>query len=181
MNEKQQKRIGKFISLILRHEPEKIGLQLDDAGWADVNELLIGLKAKNRQISFEQLQELVANNDKKRYSFNDDQTRIRANQGHSLTLDLQLEALEPPEQLYHGTATRFLDSILEQGLLKGERHHVHLSLQKETAQQVGGRHGKPVVLKIDSGEMHKKGYVFYRSENMVWLTDQVPAEFITTP
>ena len=181
MNEKQQKRIGKFISLILRHEPEKIGLQLDDAGWADVNELLIGLKAKNRQISFEQLQELVANNDKKRYSFNDDQTRIRANQGHSLTLDLQLEALEPPEQLYHGTATRFLDSILEQGLLKGERHHVHLSLQKETAHQVGGRHGKPVVLKVDSGEMHKKGYVFYCSENMVWLTDQVPTEFITTP
>ena len=179
MNEKQQKRIGKFISLILRHEPQKIGLTLDDAGWANVNELLAGLKSKNHEISFDQLKELVASNDKQRYSFNEDQTRIRANQGHSLNLDLQLEAQEPPEMLYHGTATRFLDSINEKGLVKGSRHHVHLSSNESTAQQVGSRHGKPVVLKIASGEMYKDGYVFYCSENLVWLTDQVPTEFIS--
>lgn len=180
MNEKQQKRIGKFISLILRHEPQKIGLELDDAGWANVNELLAGLKNKNREISFEQLKELVASNDKQRYSFNEDQTRIRANQGHSLDLDLQLEAQEPPEMLYHGTATRFLNSINEQGLVKGSRHHVHLSSNENTAEQVGGRHGKAVVLKIASGEMHKDGYEFYCSENLVWLTDKVPTEFISS-
>ncbi len=179
MNEKQQKRIGKFISLILRHEPQKIGLTLDDAGWANVNELLAGLKSKNHEISFDQLKELVASNDKQRYSFNEDQTRIRANQGHSLNLDLQLEAQEPPEMLYHGTATRFLDSINEKGLVKGSRHHVHLSSNESTAQQVGSRHGKPVVLKIASGEMYKNGYMFYCSENLVWLTDQVPTEFIS--
>ena len=180
MNEKQQKRIGKFISLILRHEPEKIGLQLDDAGWADVNELLAGLRRKNRNLSFDQLQDLVATNDKKRYSFNEDKTRIRANQGHSLELDLQLEALEPPEQLYHGTATRFMYSILEKGLLRAERHHVHLSSEKTTAHTVGSRHGKPLVLKVNAKGMHKNGYVFYCSENLVWLTDHVPAEFIST-
>ncbi len=179
MNEKQQKRIGKFISLIIRHEPQKIGLTLDDAGWANVNELLAGLKSKNHEISFDQLKELVASNDKQRYSFNEDQTRIRANQGHSLNLDLQLEAQEPPEMLYHGTATRFLDSINEKGLVKGSRHHVHLSSNESTAQQVGSRHGKPVVLKIASGEMYKNGYMFYCSENLVWLTDQVPTEFIS--
>lgn len=178
MNEKQKKQIGKFISLILRHEPQKIGLQLDDAGWADVTELLAGLKRKGRDISFEQLQDLVASNDKQRYSFNEDQTRIRANQGHSLSLDLQLPAREPPELLYHGTATRFVDSIRQDGLTKGSRHHVHLSANGETANQVGGRHGKPLVLTIASGEMHRKGHVFYCSENMVWLADFVPAEFI---
>ncbi|MGB1311763.1 MAG: RNA 2'-phosphotransferase [Leucothrix sp.] len=180
MNQKQQKRIGKFISLILRHEPEKIGLQLDNAGWADVDELLAGLKRKNREISFAQLQELVTSNDKQRYSFNEDQTRIRANQGHSLKLDLQLEAREPPAQLYHGTATRFLETILEQGLVRGERHHVHLSSEEITAHNVGSRHGRPVVLTIESGAMVKQGHVFYCSENLVWLTDHVPAEFITT-
>ena len=179
MNEKQQKRIGKFISLILRHEPQKIGLTLDDAGWANVDELLAGLKSKNHEISFDQLKQLVASNDKQRYSFNEDQTRIRANQGHSLNFDLQLEAQEPPKMLYHGTATRFLDSINEKGLVKGSRHHVHLSSNESTAQQVGSRHGKPVVLKIASGEMYKNGYMFYCSENLVWLTDQVPTEFIS--
>lgn len=180
MNQTQQKRIGKFISLILRHEPEKIGLQLDNAGWADVDELLAGLKRKNREISFAQLQELVASNDKQRYSFNEDQTRIRANQGHSLKLDLQLEARDPPAQLYHGTATRFLETILEQGIVRGERHHVHLSSEEITAHHVGSRHGRPVVLTIESGAMVKQGHVFYCSENLVWLTDHVPAEFIVS-
>ena len=178
MEEKRKKQIGKFISLILRHEPQKIGLELDSAGWADVDELLAGLKRKNRGISLAQLQELVVSNDKQRYSFNEDQTRIRANQGHSLKLDLQLEACQPPEELYHGTATRFLDSINEKGLLKGERHHVHLSANETTAHQVGSRHGKPVILTVASGEMHRKGYLFYRSENLVWLTEAVPSEFI---
>ena len=178
MNEKQKRQIGKFISLILRHEPEKIGLQLDEAGWADVDELLAGLKRKGRDISFAQLQDLVTTNDKQRYSFNADQTRIRANQGHSLKLDLQLAAAEPPEQLYHGTATRFLDSIREQGLVKGSRHHVHLSADTETAQKVGSRHGKPVILTVAAQAMSAAGYTFYCSENGVWLTEFVPVEYL---
>jgi len=180
MNQKQLKQVGKFISLILRHEPQKIGLQLDSAGWASVNQLLVGLKSKNFEISLAQLQELVASNDKQRYSFNDDQTQIRANQGHSLKLDLQLEAREPPAVLYHGTATRFLDAIREQGLLKGNRHHVHLSTNEDTARQVGSRHGQPIILKIASKDMHESGHLFYCSENMVWLTDHVPVAFITS-
>ncbi|MGB0849483.1 MAG: RNA 2'-phosphotransferase [Thiolinea sp.] len=179
MNEKQKKRTGKFISLILRHAPEKIGLQLDNAGWAEVDELLAGLQRKGHGISFEQLQELVATNDKKRYSFNADQTRIRANQGHSLTLDLQLESREPPEQLFHGTATRFLDSIRMQGLVKGSRHHVHLSADVETAHKVGSRHGKPVVLNVDALSMHQAGHIFYCSENGVWLTEHVPPGYLS--
>lgn len=179
MNEKQTKRIGKFISLILRHDPEKIGLQLDAAGWANVDELLAGLKRKGRGMSFAQLQELVATNDKQRYSFNDDQTQIRANQGHSLKLDLQLEPVEPPVQLYHGTATRFLDLIHEQGLLKGSRHHVHLSADIETAHKVGSRHGKPVILTVDAQAMFRAGYAFYCSENGVWLADSVPAVYLS--
>ena len=179
MNEKQKKRTGKFISLILRHAPQKIGITLDNAGWASVDELLAGLKRKGHALSFEQLDDIVAMNDKKRYRFNEDKTRICANQGHSLTVDLQLNALEPPEFLYHGTASRFMHSINKQGLLKGSRHHVHLSSDKQTAKSVGSRHGVPIILTIAAGAMHRAGYTFYCSANGVWLVDSVPTQYFS--
>ena len=178
MNDKKKKQIGKYISLILRHEPQKINLTLDDAGWAHVSELLAGLSSTRHAISLEQLEEIVSSNNKKRYSFNDDQTKIRANQGHSLDLDLQLEAKTPPEILYHGTATRFVTAINEQGLQKRSRHHVHLSDNLTTATAVGSRHGKPVILEVLSGKMSDDGYTFYQSDNGVWLTDHVPSEYL---
>ncbi len=178
MNEKQKKKIGKFMSLILRHNPQKIGIELDDAGWASVDELLQGLKRKRHALSFEQLEDIVATNDKKRYRFNEDKTRICANQGHSLKLDLELEEVEPPEVLYHGTASRFMKSIRQQGLIKGSRHHVHLSLEKETARNVGMRHGIPIILAVSSGAMSRAGYPFYRSENGVWLVESVPPKYL---
>ena len=178
MNEKQKKKIGKFMSLILRHDPQKIGIELDDAGWASVDELLQGLKRKRHALSFEQLEDIVATNDKKRYRFNEDKTRICANQGHSLKLDLELEEVEPPEVLYHGTASRFMKSIRQQGLIKGSRHHVHLSLEKETARNVGMRHGIPIILPVSSGAMSRAGYTFYRSENGVWLVESVPPKYL---
>ena len=179
MNEKQKKRTGKFISLILRHNPQKIGITLDDAGWASVDELLAGLAQKGHRISFKQLEEIVDTNDKKRYRFNDDKTRICANQGHSLKLDLELTEIAPPDVLYHGTASRFMQSIQEQGLIKGNRHHVHLSRDKETAKNVGSRHGVPVILTVSSGAMHQAGYTFYCSENGVWLVDDVPTKYFS--
>ena len=179
MNEKQKKRIGKFMSLILRHEPQKIGLELDAAGWASVNELLVGMKRKGHGLSFEQLVDIVETNEKKRYRFNEDKTRICANQGHSLNLDLELTEFEPPEVLYHGTASRFMKSIKEQGLIKGNRHHVHLSKDKETARNVGSRHGVPIILAVSSGAMHRAGFTFYCSENGVWLVDNVPAKYFS--
>lgn len=177
MNEQQKKRIGKFLSLILRHAPEKIGITLDKSGWASVDELLQQLATHNKPLSFEQLIEIVETNNKQRYSFNHDRTRIRANQGHSIELDLQLTPQEPPEVLYHGTASRFMKSITQQGLIKGSRHHVHLSKDKETAHQVGSRHGVPVILAIASGQMQRDGFVFYCSDNGVWLTDHVPTRY----
>jgi putative RNA 2'-phosphotransferase len=179
MNEQKKKSIGKFISLILRHEPQKIGLELDNAGWVSVDDLLAGLAGKGKGISFTQLEEIVETNDKKRYCFNDDKTKIRANQGHSLQVDLALEAVQPPEILYHGTASRFIPSIQKEGLQKRNRHHVHLSAEKETAVNVGKRHGKPVVLLIAAGMMYQNGYTFYCSDNGVWLTDHVPPEYFT--
>lgn len=179
MNEQQKKRTGKFISLILRHSPQKIGIELDASGWASVDELLIGLKRKGRSLSFAQLEELVATNDKQRYRFNDDKSRICANQGHSLKLDLQLDVIEPPDVLYHGTATRFLEQIKQQGLQKNNRHHVHLSSNTETAHKVGIRHGKPVILTIDASSMHHDGYIFYCSVNGVWLVDHVPPRYFS--
>ncbi len=179
MNEQQKKRTGKFISLILRHNPQTISIELDGSGWASVDELLKGLKRNGHSLSFTQLEALVNNNDKQRYTFNDDKSRIRANQGHSLELDLQLEAQKPPKSLYHGTASRYLPYINEQGLLRRDRHHVHLSLDKETAHNVGSRHGKPVILTIDASAMHKDGYVFYCSKNGVWLVEHIPPRYFS--
>ena len=177
MHEQQTKRISKFLSLILRHKPQTIQLNLNEQGWADVNELLTKIANHRKAITFDQLQYVVENNDKQRFTFNEDQTKIRANQGHSIDIQLNLQAQTPPETLYHGTATRFLDSIFEKGLIKGKRQHVHLSSDIETATKVGKRHGKLAILIVQSGKMHEAGLEFYLSKNGVWLTDHIPPEY----
>lgn len=171
-------KISKFLSLVLRHEPEKIGLSLDAAGWVAVDELLAACRSHGTAISREQLNEVVASNDKKRFSFSEDGCLIRANQGHSIEVELGYEPATPPVTLFHGTAERFLASIKEQGLLKGSRHHVHLSADIETATKVGQRHGKPVVLHVDAAKMQQDGFIFYFSTNGVWLTEHVPVSYL---
>lgn len=173
---------SKFLSLVLRHAPETIGLTLDASGWADVHQLLAQAASHGTAITREQLNDVVANDSKMRYTFSIDGLRIRANQGHSLAaVDIGLPPAIPPAVLYHGTACRFVDSIREQGLLPGSRNHVHLSATEDTAVSVGSRHGKPVVLAIDTAAMQAQGQVFYLAANGVWLSDAVPAAFITFP
>lgn len=169
---------SKFLSLVLRHRPDKIGLHLDPNGWAEVDELLLKMKLNGHPLDFQTLVEVVQNNNKQRFAFSEDNRLIRANQGHSVEVDLALVPQGPPPVLYHGTAEKNLASIQVQGLLKGNRHHVHLSSETTTAQKVGARHGLPVVLEVDAAGMHAAGYFFYRSENGVWLTDFVPPEFL---
>jgi putative RNA 2'-phosphotransferase len=171
-------RTSKFLSLVLRHQPDKIGLDLDPNGWADVSELLV--KANSHGIHFDRslLEEVVETNEKKRFSFNTERTKIRAVQGHSINIDLELKPTEPPELLYHGTALRFFHSIKKTGLERKGRQYVHLSPDYDTANKVGLRHGSPVVLTIDCKKMYEEGYVFYQSENGVWLTDSVPYKFV---
>jgi putative RNA 2'-phosphotransferase len=171
-------RTSKFLSLILRHQPGKIGLALDANGWAEVDELLQKAGERGFQIDRPTLERVVAENDKQRFAFSPDGTRIRASQGHSIQVDLQLEPLAPPEVLYHGTAERFQAAIVEQGLLPRSRQHVHLSGDVETALRVGRRHGKPVVFQIQAGVMERDGLKFYRSANGVWLTEHVPAQYL---
>lgn len=170
-------KVSRFISLILRHKPETIGISLDEHGWANVKELIEGI-SKKYPITVEDLEEIVETDEKQRYSFNDDHTLIRANQGHSISVDVELEEVEPPEYLYHGTAFKYLMSIEECGLIAKSRLYVHLSLDICTAAKVGVRHGDPLVLRIQSGAMHKDGYKFYRSVNGVWLTKHVPVEYL---
>lgn len=180
MNEQQKKKISKFISLVLRHKPEVINLKLDENGWADVEELITKSKRDSHEgFTFEELNEIVETNDKKRFIFNEDKTKIRANQGHSIDIDLALKPQQPPEFLYHGTAQSNIDSILEKGIEKRSRQHVHLSQDKETATKVGMRHGKPIILIIKTQEMFNDGIEFYLSENNVWLTDFVDAKYIS--
>ena len=169
---------GKFLALVLRHQPQRIGLTLDGRGWARVSDLIQGMRAAGYPLDRGALEVLVAEDDKQRFSFSPDGQQIRANQGHSLPLDLQLQPAQPPETLFHGTARRFLPSIREQGLLPRGRHHVHLSANRETAVGVGARHGSPVVLNIDAGEMWRAGRCFYLSENGVWLTDRVEPRWL---
>lgn len=169
---------SKFLSLVLRHRPERIGLTLDDEGWATVSDLLHRMSEAGHPLTREILLQVVAQNDKQRFRMSDDGSRIRANQGHSIEIDLALPAAIPPELLYHGTATRFVDSILEHGLLRGSRNHVHLSPDVETATRVGARHGKPMVLTVAAAEMQRNGHAFYVAENGVWLTEHVPAEYL---
>ena len=169
--------ISKYIALILRHKPETIGISLDEHGWADVDELIKGI-SKTYEFDMGMLEEIVATDNKQRYSFNEDHTLIRANQGHSVPVDVELEEVEPPETLFHGTGEKYTASIDEQGLIPKSRLYVHLSDDRETAVKVGQRHGKPVVYVVKSGEMYKDGYVFFRSVNGVWLTKEVPVKFL---
>ena len=177
--EKQLKHISKFISLVLRHRPEVIGLQLDENGWANVNELIQKINENGTAVDVDTINTVVETNDKKRFAFNEDKTMIRANQGHSIEVELNLNAVIPPDILYHGTAEKNMEIILKEGLKKQQRQHVHLSLQKEIAKAVGSRHGRPVVLTINSKAMVAAGFIFYLSENGVWLVDYVPVEYIT--
>jgi putative RNA 2'-phosphotransferase len=164
---------SKLLSYVLRHRPDSIDLALDAHGWADVGELLLRLEAAGKRVDRALLERVVADNDKQRFAFNEDKTRIRASQGHSIGVDLQLREAEPPAVLYHGTASRFLKSILASGLRAGARQHVHLSSDAQTAMRVGARHGFPAVLKVDAARMLADGIVFYQSDNGVWLTGDV--------
>lgn len=169
--------LSKFLSLILRHQPEKIGIRLDENGWTAVDKLIDKLNLKMGGFDMETLEYIVENNNKKRFAFNADKTLIRASQGHSLPIDLGLQPTVPPELLYHGTGVQFIKDILQTGLQKQNRQHVHLSSNTETARNVGSRKGKPCIITIDAGKMHRDGHVFYLSENHVWLTDSVPPSF----
>ena len=168
---------SKFLSLILRHKPQLVGLELDEHGWADVEDLIRRVNRK-RQLDLPTLEQIVAQDEKQRYSFSADSKLIRANQGHSIPVDVELEELEPPEILYHGTARRYGSSIVAQGLLKMSRLYVHLSSDVETAEKVGRRHGKPMIFRVESLRMFNDGYKFYRSVNGVWLTEHVPAKYL---
>ena len=174
-------RMSKFLSYVLRHHPEQIGLKVDDAGWADVRDLLERATASGVQIDRTSLEQVVEQNDKQRFAFSADGSRIRASQGHSIPVDLRLEPMTPPDRLYHGTAPQSLAGIREAGLLARGRNHVHLSLDPTTARSVGSRHGRPVILIIDARRMMDAGYSFFQSANGVWLTESVPAEYITFP
>lgn len=174
----EQVRVSKFLSLVLRHQPDVAGVALDEAGWCSVDALLQGCRSHGYEISRDDLAGVVEQNDKKRFQFSDDGARIRAVQGHSLDVDLEFQPQMPPEVLYHGTAARFLDSIRQQGLLKMSRQFVHLSATTDAALKVGERHGKPVILELRAGEMHRSGTLFYRAANGVWLVDAVPVSFL---
>lgn len=165
------------MSLILRHKPEVIGISLDEHGWANVDELITGI-AKTQDFNMDILEEIVREDEKQRYSFNEDKTLIRANQGHSIPVDVELEVLEPPAELWHGTGEKYVASIDEQGLIPKSRLYVHLSKDKDTAVKVGKRHGNPVLYIVKAGEMYRDGYQFYLSKNGVWLTKQVPVKYL---
>lgn len=178
MNEKELQSLSKFLSLILRHKPEAIGLVLDEHGWANVHDLLQGMRRAGKKITIDVLEQIVRTDAKGRYSFNADHTSIRANQGHSISVDVELKELQPPAVLYHGTAYKTLALIQAGGLKAMGRLYVHLSKDIVTATKVGERHGKPVVLEIDAARMWQDGYRFFCSENGVWLTKSVPVQYI---
>jgi putative RNA 2'-phosphotransferase len=170
--------LSKFLSFVLRHKPETIGLTLDSQGWAAIDDLIAKSQAAGTELNREELMHVVETSDKRRFSLSSDGRRIRAAQGHSVAVDLGLTPRRPPDVLYHGTAKRFVDSILSEGLRSQERQQVHLSMDKKTARRVGQRHGKPAILKVDAAGMHAKGLQFFLADNGVWLTDHVPAEFL---
>ena len=169
--------LSKFISLILRHKPEVIGISLDEHGWANVDELLAGIR-RTRPINMEILEEIVRTDEKQRYTFNEDHTRIRANQGHSIQVDVEIDEAEPPEYLFHGTGRKYVKSIDQTGLIPKSRLYVHLSRDQETATKVGKRHGEPVIYKVAAGAMARDGIKFWRSANGVWLTKRIPPEYL---
>ncbi|MBL9147323.1 MAG: RNA 2'-phosphotransferase [Phycisphaerae bacterium] len=172
------RRISTFLSLVLRHDPAAIGMVLDSAGWVDVEELVACANRSGRALTREQVLEVVAANDKQRFALSEDCRRIRANQGHSISVDLGLVPIAPPEVLFHGTARHSLASILATGLHSVSRQHVHLSADVETALKVGRRHGTPVVLRVDTGRLHREGQQFFRSDNGVWLTSEIAAQYL---
>ncbi len=171
-------RLSKYLAKYLRHAPHEFGLTLQPGGWVPVDDLLTAAREHGFPISYDDLVGCVETNDKQRFAFDVSGKLIRANQGHSVDVDLQLEEREPPETLYHGTVERFLPSILKDGLVRGKRHHVHLSKDVETATKVGARRGKPVILTVDAGRMHRDGQRFFLSANGVWLTDAVPPGYL---
>lgn len=175
---KELVRVSKFMSLVLRHKPEEINLSLDDNGWASINELIDKTRESNIPLTKELIEKVVATSDKQRFRLSEDKMFIRANQGHSVNVDLDLQPQIPPDKLYHGTATRFLESIMNDGLVKKSRQHVHLSPNIETATKVGKRHGKPVILEVDAGKMARDGFTFYQSDNGVWLTESIPVSYL---
>lgn len=176
--EKNAVKDSKFLAGVLRHDPGKIGITLDAAGWVDVEVLLAALKRRGRRMGRSRLDFVVEHNNKKRFEYDESGTRIRASQGHSVPVELGYEPTMPPETLYHGTATRSLDSIFAEGLVPGSRHHVHLSMDVETATKVGSRHGKPAVLLVAAARMHADGRAFFRSTNGVWLTEHVAPGYL---
>jgi putative RNA 2'-phosphotransferase len=169
------------LSWVLRHEPERIGLELDPGGWAEIDALLAAANVAGVRLDEATLHKVIAQSDKQRFAVSEDGTRIRASHGHSIPVDLDLAPLAPPARLYHGTATRFLASIRDRGLRPKERNHVHLSVDRATALQVGQRHGRPVVLTVQAGQMHEERYAFYRSASGIWLTEHVPTRYIVFP
>lgn len=171
------KSTSKYLSLILRHKPEAIGITLDEHGWANVDELIAGM-AKTHACNRDILEEIVRTDEKQRYSFNEDKTLIRANQGHSIPVDVELEEAVPPEELWHGTGEKYVKSIDGQGLIPKGRLYVHLSKDRDTAVKVGGRHGKPVLYIVKAGDMSRDGCPFYLSKNGVWLTKKVPVKYL---
>lgn len=175
---KSDVKLGRFLSLVLRHDPRAAGVKLDEQGYVDVAQLISGVKRAGWPIDREVLERIVRENNKQRYSFNEDGTKIRANQGHSLAVDVGLEQQVPPDLLYHGTAERSVESIRALGISKGARQHVHLSEDMETARKVGSRHGKPTILTVNAAAMHADGHIFYRSANQVWLCDHVPWKYV---
>lgn len=177
MENKNTTKISKYLSYILRHQPHSIGLKLDPNGWASIEELIA--KTTDFELTLPVIAYVVETNDKQRFSLNEEMTKIRANQGHSLNIDLALTAQRPPDVLYHGTAQRFSENIQQQGLTKQQRHHVHLSQSREVAKSVGSRHGKPVIFALNTKAMVEDNIAFYRSENNVWLVDNVPAQYLT--
>ena len=176
--DKKHKGISKFLSLILRHRPEVIDLKLDENGWANTNELLEKINTNDNELDFETLKQIVETNPKQRFIFNSSFDKIRANQGHSIAIELDLQHQNPPLILYHGTAKQFVESIMETGIEKRSRQHVHLSKDKEIANSVGQRHGKPLVITVLAQQMAQNGHLFYLSENGVWLTEHVPPEYL---
>lgn len=178
MNAERLVKVSRYLSKHLRHQPERLGLTLAPGGWVEVDVLLEALLKHNFAVSRAELDEVVANNDKQRFSFDDTGLRIRANQGHSVEVDLQLEPAVPPSVLFHGTGAGSVENILKMGLLKFARHHVHLSADMGTVVKVGARHGKPVVFEVDAAAMHSDSYEFFCSENGVWLVDEVPPQYL---
>lgn len=175
---KDEFKTSRFLSLILRHRPELVDLEMDKNGWVSVEELLTKTATKGHPLTFEELKHLVLTNKKQRFAFDEDFQKIRANQGHSIEVELGYDKQSPPSFLYHGTAEKNLSSILKQGIQKRNRHHVHLSADKATAYKVGIRHGRPIILKINTKLMSEAGIAFYISSNGVWLTDFVAPAFI---